>query len=725
MIFPCFQYMLPHWLFDIQNNLSRVFKKYFCLEEQKTPLYLLLMKVYPGILFLFVIILTICVDQNYSDYSNGAGNCRSYSSSIDCFITNNDTQSIKTLLSTGSQGSTSKYQLYVYKRYSSDSGYLKIDIEISSNIRYLYLDLSNSNDHNQIILNTSTINTKIEYMRCNRIVHLESGSFFNQFVGLTSIYFSDVVSTILPSFNELENLVYLTARIKIKGNHVLDSSFVSGLSNLRSLELRYSSFESIVEGALEDMDSLSHLYLDHNKISSIEDGALRGLTYLRYLSLEDNGLRDVSYNVFKDLSQLTYLNLNENPEFPLPALIPLKDLKYLYLNFNNYQTLEPYVFQQLINLTRIYMNNPFTCDCNLRWTSQVKQFGLFIYNGYCLDPIDAYGRSVINEDSYTNCTQTQSYQCFNSTVICENNEVCHNNESGYSCSCPIGYELNKIGHCGDIDECDEENQCQHSCVNTEGKFYCVCNEGYKLLDDGYDCEDINECQEVIEECEYGCKNTIGSYQCYCEVGHQLYNEKNCSNDFQCELVGNSYDPLNCINEGENFLNCNSGLNLSITNLPCVSAVVSTTCKLPESTQELTVSSSKSKTTKKGTSTQQATIAALLANSEWVNPSLILLIITFIIVGIQTIVIIILIICILKRKKSLKNNVTAPAIHQPSLPNNLTVQSKHGIFNDTYEKENPEEIAPPLFAKANQTEMFSNMTFPEPYPGEGSIYMNLK
>ena len=246
------------------------------------------MKVNAGVLFLFAFFLTFWVDQNYSDYSNEAGYCINYYSyQIRCYITNNDTQSIKTLLSTGSQESTSRYYLYVYKRYSSDKGYLTLDFEISSNIRYLILHLSYSDNHDQIILKTSTINTEIEYISCNRRVHLESGSFFNQFVGLTSIYFSDVVSTTLPSFIELENLVYLRAKLKFKGNHVLDSSFVSGLSKLRSLNLRDLSFTSITNGAFENMDSLYYLYLDRNKISSIEDGALRGLTYLRYLGLEE------------------------------------------------------------------------------------------------------------------------------------------------------------------------------------------------------------------------------------------------------------------------------------------------------------------------------------------------------------------------------------------------------------------------------------------------------
>ena len=276
-----------------------------------------------------------------------------------------------------------------------------------------------------------------------------------------------------------------------------------------------------MDGTFENMDSLYYLQLDHNRISSLQDGALRGLTYLRFLSLEDNGLRDVSHIAFRDLVQLTYLNLNENPDLPLRALIPLKNIRTLYLNFNNYHTIDPYVFQQMNGLQILYINNPLTCDCNLEWVSVLKQYGIQIRYSYCLDPPSASGRSIVNQDSYTNCTQTQSYKCFDKSVTCENNEVCHNTENSYYCGCPIGYELNSISHCGDINECDETNLCQQSCVNTDGTFHCACSEGYKLTDNGYDCEDINECQGGNGDCEYGCKNTMGSYQCYCEVGQRL------------------------------------------------------------------------------------------------------------------------------------------------------------------------------------------------------------
>ena len=41
----------------------------------------------------------------------------------------------------------------------------------------------------------------------------------------------------------------------------------------------------------------------------------------------------------------------------------------------------------------------------------------------------------------------------------------------------------------DIDECKKMNGgCQSSCTNTPGSFRCSCDQGYRLLDDGLNCE---------------------------------------------------------------------------------------------------------------------------------------------------------------------------------------------------------------------------------------------
>ncbi|KAI6647918.1 hypothetical protein LOD99_8379 [Oopsacas minuta] len=101
----------------------------------------------------------------------------------------------------------------------------------------------------------------------------------------------------------------------------------------------------------------------------------------------------------------------------------------------------------------------------------------------------------------------------------------------------MGYKsINKSDTCEDIDECSGFNNCQHQCENTQGSFHCTCKEGYQLASNGYDCVDINECQEMNGGCELGCINYIGSFQCYCEYGYQLYNVASCQDEIQCDLV---------------------------------------------------------------------------------------------------------------------------------------------------------------------------------------------
>ena len=45
--------------------------------------------------------------------------------------------------------------------------------------------------------------------------------------------------------------------------------------------------------------------------------------------------------------------------------------------------------------------------------------------------------------------------------------------------------INFIG----INKCLVNNGgCEHQCVNTEGSYYCTCNEGFQLIDNKHSCE---------------------------------------------------------------------------------------------------------------------------------------------------------------------------------------------------------------------------------------------
>ena len=625
------------------------------------------MKVYKGIFVLFTLYLSLWVDQNFSQYANEAGDCLALPNQIRCYIRNNNTEAIKSLLTIGSQGTTNV--LVIHKWYSSDKGSLTLDIEVSPNIEKLYLYLMDNTNLEQIILRASSINTNITFMYCNRIVTLESQNFFNQFVGIKTIQFYIVVTDKVPSFTRLSKLESLTVRIQTPEFQVLDSSIVSGLRNLSKLFLQYSSFKSIKEGAFDNMDSLESINLDYNEINSIEDDAFRGLTYLTEIRLVRNGLRDVSDNAFRGLNELIKLNLIQNPEFPLSALIPLKKLLTLNLHYNDYQTLDPFVFQQLNSIKELYLYNPLTCDCNLQWASHVTQFGIQVKYSYCQSPVETFGLPIGNRDIYINCTQTESYQCFNSSAICQSHEVCYNTKDSYYCGCPTGYELNGTSQCTDINECMNKTNCKHSCLNTKGTFQCACNEGYMLSADGYDCEDINECDVGNGGCEFGCENSIGSYNCYCDVWQELYNNRSCTVEKKCEMVASNYDPTNCLNT-ESVLQCKGDYNLSIINLSCTSPQVALTL-----------------------------MEAI--------PTLALIIVLFILVVALTIVIIALIMCNVKMKARASTNPKKP-------PN----QPKGVVSNESLGAENLKQLP---------TEMDTDVTIPEKYPGsleDGTVYVNV-
>ena len=458
------------------------------------------------------------------DCSNEAGYCDLLSPSLSCYITANDTQSIKELLSDCSSNSSSLVRLSVYKNYvSNEYGDLLIDIELPTNIQSL--EIYDILDH--IRLTTFSQNNGLTWIYTRSYIELESNNFFTHFTALQHIDLGYVLSREPPSFTNLLSLTFLEVRLSGPVTHALDESVVSGLTNLVRLFLTESYFNGITEGAFRNLNKLEYLYIGINELAYIEDGAFRDLSSLKLLSLYNNYIQIVSDNVFESLTDLISLDLSNNPEFPLTALIQAKSVVLLHLNNNGYRTLDSYVFQQMNSLRDLYLTDPFVCDCDLRWTSLVGQYGLTIRNGVC---DNNFSMSITNITLYANCSQTESFQCFDKSITCPDNQVCNNTEDSYFCGCSRGYVLHSSVHCEDVDECNGTTDCQHTCQNTEGSFHCTCDEGYELSSDGYSCDDIDECQMSNGGCEFGCRNIVGSYECYCYYGHNLTNKTHCDNE---------------------------------------------------------------------------------------------------------------------------------------------------------------------------------------------------
>ncbi|XP_071818169.1 uncharacterized protein [Apostichopus japonicus] len=110
-------------------------------------------------------------------------------------------------------------------------------------------------------------------------------------------------------------------------------------------------------------------------------------------------------------------------------------------------------------------------------------------------------------------------ECAEGTHQCEDMQECINQEGGHLCRCPLGYRLTRSSSrgCEDVDECTAlPTSCRGGCENTDGSYRCLCPEGYNLSENGYSCNDIDECALGLHSCDQEdqeCFNTLGSYKC--------------------------------------------------------------------------------------------------------------------------------------------------------------------------------------------------------------------
>ncbi|VDM44384.1 unnamed protein product [Toxocara canis] len=141
---------------------------------------------------------------------------------------------------------------------------------------------------------------------------------------------------------------------------------------------------------------------------------------------------------------------------------------------------------------------------------------------------------------------------------CHPRAVCTNLPGSYSCVCTAGYvgdgytciplekrhctpeEWEKMD-CGrnhlclvdgrDIDECaDPETNVCHAdaiCKNIVGSFMCQCQPGFK--GDGFECLDVDECQQNPCHPHATCINFPGSYTCKCPDGWEGDGTNECIN----------------------------------------------------------------------------------------------------------------------------------------------------------------------------------------------------
>ncbi|XP_063713010.1 uncharacterized protein LOC134841143 isoform X2 [Symsagittifera roscoffensis] len=195
--------------------------------------------------------------------------------------------------------------------------------------------------------------------------------------------------------------------------------------------------------------------------------------------------------------------------------------------------------QENANLTPIDADN-FLCICKKGF--EMSDNGLCEDINECERSTDDCSESAtcINKAPFWDCDCDTGYEgdgvdcsdineCANDDFTCDEKEYCSNTIGSYTCKCDSGTRRNPTsGECENIDECEEElDDCDpvlEICRDTEQSYTCDCMNGFERTSEDEACEDIDECSSSSPPCDFEnsiCLNTYGGVECSCETGYSL------------------------------------------------------------------------------------------------------------------------------------------------------------------------------------------------------------
>ncbi|XP_023473039.1 slit homolog 3 protein [Equus caballus] len=158
-----------------------------------------------------------------------------------------------------------------------------------------------------------------------------------------------------------------------KGLTEIPANLPEGIVEIR---LEQNSIKSIPAGAFTQYKKLKRIDISKNQISDIAPDAFQGLRSLTSLVLYGNKITEIAKGLFDGLVSLQLLLLNANKIncLRVNTFQDLQNLNLLSLYDNKLQTISKGLFAPLQAIQTLHLaQNPFVCDCHLRWLADYLQ----------------------------------------------------------------------------------------------------------------------------------------------------------------------------------------------------------------------------------------------------------------------------------------------------------------------------------------------------------------
>ncbi|XP_028420394.1 CD248 molecule, endosialin a [Perca flavescens] len=158
--------------------------------------------------------------------------------------------------------------------------------------------------------------------------------------------------------------------------------------------------------------------------------------------------------------------------------------------------------------------------------------------------------------------------CYQNNGGCEH--FCRPAGVNFYCECDDGYQLGDNGQKCELSDVCQGAPCEFECLPLSDGYRCDCPEGYMLAPDDYGCLDVDECLQ--SPCEQLCVNAPGTFECRCREGYHPDDEvpedpSRCQDTDECQIPGTCEQM--CVNyEGGFECYCEEGYELMSDHYSC-------------------------------------------------------------------------------------------------------------------------------------------------------------